>query len=385
MFTSDSSKPFTTQSFKSKVLFTAVLSTTIPLVVTGFLSAAFLAQSWRSHAANERKVLTEALDRAGVAESRRSEIVAEVKANGSLESAIYLIIGLSVPLSAGLSVAAALMLSDRISKYLRTKLTSIVSASAQIADTVKDDQFHRQPPVSTGMLEQFALTALQTVSRVESSSMNAQSALSLSRESYQSLLHSLVEIETLQQKVSEIANNTNSLKEQTRQISAVAEQVSELAQQTNMLALKASVEASHAGEEGKGFSVVAGEIRKLAERSKKSAQKINLLAADIKTAIDSTIVSTENGQRTLRDNISLAENTSQKLIEVSNAIDTIVLDTQKVSLGLQQQEYTIQQLLEKIQVEKSQDPDFNSVRSDSVKSSTQALGQMTKELQATLN
>ncbi len=62
-----------------------------------------------------------------------------------------------------------------------------------------------------------------------------------------------------------------------------------------MLALNAAVEAVRAGEHGKGFAVVASEIRKLADESRKSAEKIYTLVADIQTSINSTVMATEAG------------------------------------------------------------------------------------------
>src|SRR6185295_5640534 len=85
----------------------------------------------------------------------------------------------------------------------------------------------------------------------------------------------------LKDKVTAIAAQILKLSEQTSQIGGITDLVSDLASQTNMLALNAAVEAARAGEHGKGFAVVSAEIRKLADQSRKAAERINTLVADV--------------------------------------------------------------------------------------------------------
>jgi methyl-accepting chemotaxis protein len=89
------------------------------------------------------------------------------------------------------------------------------------------------------------------------------------------------EMADLEKSMSNIANQILGLSEQAAQIGSISRLLSELAGETNMLALNAAVEAARAGEHGKGFSVVAAEIRKLADQSKLSAEKSNQIVADI--------------------------------------------------------------------------------------------------------
>lgn len=104
---------------------------------------------------------------------------------------------------------------------------------------------------------------------------------------------------TLKDKVNALAEQILHLSEQTQQIGGISELVGNLANQTNMLALNAAIEAARAGEHGKGFGVVAGEIRKLADQSKKSAEKINALVTDIPGAINTTVIVTDEGTKTV--------------------------------------------------------------------------------------
>ena len=85
----------------------------------------------------------------------------------------------------------------------------------------------------------------------------------------------------LEEKVDAIAEKIVNLSTQASQISNVSQLVIDFANQTNMLALNSSVEAVRAGEHGKGFALVANEIRKLADQSQQSADKINNLVSNI--------------------------------------------------------------------------------------------------------
>jgi len=137
---------------------------------------------------------------------------------------------------------------------------------------------------------------------------------------------------SLKDKVGQIAEQILSLSEQTEHIGTISSLVSELAKQTNMLALNAAVEAVRAGEHGKGFSVVAGEIRKLADQSKGSAERINTLVKEIQKATNSTMIATEEGKKTV-DN-------------VVDAINNIATNTQQISLTAKQQAIAIGQVVE---------------------------------------
>ncbi len=87
------------------------------------------------------------------------------------------------------------------------------------------------------------------------------------------------------------------LSEQIGQIYNITNLVGDIANQTNMLALNAAVEAARAGEQGKGFAVIATEIRKLADQSRKSAERINNLVTDIQNATNTTVIVTDEGKK----------------------------------------------------------------------------------------
>jgi methyl-accepting chemotaxis protein len=155
---------------------------------------------------------------------------------------------------------------------------------------------------------------------------------------------------TLKQKVGAIAEQIMHLSEQTNQIGSVSDLVGDLANQTNMLALNAAVEAARAGEHGKGFGVVAGEIRKLADQSKKSALKINALVTDIQSAINSTVMVTDEGTKKVDEGIKLAHGTAETFTGVTDSINNVFLNSQQISLNAKQQALAVQQVVDAMNV-----------------------------------
>ena len=113
-----------------------------------------------------------------------------------------------------------------------------------------------------------------------------------------------------------------------------------------MLALNAAVEAARAGEHGKGFAVVAGEIRKLADQSKKSAEKIDTLVTDIQSAINSTASVTDRGTKTVAEGMQLTHGTAESFVGVADSINNIFLHSQQISLNAKQQALATHQVVD---------------------------------------
>ncbi len=149
---------------------------------------------------------------------------------------------------------------------------------------------------------------------------------------------------SMKEKVDSIATQITRLSDHTNQISNITVLVSDISNQTNLLALNAAVEAARAGEHGLGFGVVASEIRKLANQSKVSAEKINLLVQEIQTATDSTVMVTDQGIKTVNEGTHFANLISDVFNEVDASVESIYSNTQQISLNARQQSSAIEQV-----------------------------------------
>jgi len=247
--------------------------------------------------------------------------------------------------------AIAIVLANRTTKSINSIVNSVTTSTSEIASTIEQQERVATQQAASVNQTTATMTELGTSSRVsaeqaESASENARQVLALAESSAagsrqvldlaergtQRVECTLIGMSTLKEKVGLIAQQTSQLTEQTNQIGSITNIVSDLASQTNMLALNAAVEAVRAGEHGRGFGVVATEIRKLADQSKQSAQKINALIFGIQSAIDSTVMATDEGRKTAEESIKLSQETAAAFTEVTHAINEIVLSKQQTSL-----------------------------------------------------
>ena len=121
-----------------------------------------------------------------------------------------------------------------------------------------------------------------------------------------------------------VANNINELSKKTESIGSIVDTMSSIAEQTNILALNASIEAARAGDAGAGFSVVAGEVKKLAEQSAKHAETIRDIITAIQKDINVSVKDVGNA-------ISIAEKQTKAVETVVESFDTISRSTESIT------------------------------------------------------
>ncbi|MBI4714500.1 MAG: chemotaxis protein, partial [Nitrospirae bacterium] len=152
----------------------------------------------------------------------------------------------------------------------------------------------------------------------------------------------------LKERIQAVADKILLLGDFTVQIGNIANLVKDLADQTNMLALNAAVEAVRAGEHGKGFAVLAGEVRKLADESKKSAEHANTLISDIQKATNATIMVTEEGTKTVDEVTGLARKVGTLFDNLAESSNNVFEKAQQVLLNTRQQSTALNQVVDAI-------------------------------------
>lgn len=250
-----------------------------------------------------------------------------------------------------LGAVIAWLVSSGIARNIDRAINSIAISSSEIAATVEEqERMASQQAASvnqtTTTMDELGASSRATAQQVETAAIQAMQALNLAGGGTKAVKQTLEAMATLKTKVQDMQGQIMQLSEQTDRIGNISTLVSDLANQTNMLALNAAVEAVRAGEHGKGFGVVASEIRKLADRSKKSAAQINILVADIQRAINSTVMVTDEGTKTVESGLDIAKETAAAFTGVANAINNVVLSSQQISLNAKQQAIAIEQVVE---------------------------------------
>ena len=118
-----------------------------------------------------------------------------------------------------------------------------------------------------------------------------------------------------------VVDEINGLSKNAQQIDEINTVIQNISKQTNLLALNAAIEASRAGEAGKGFSVVADEIRKLAEQSKESSDSIRVIVDDIISSIESVVTTSCDAKDKLTDQVKYVDNTNKAFLSIINSIN----------------------------------------------------------------
>ncbi len=231
----------------------------------------------------------------------------------------------------------AVFIGRRIVAPINQVAGSISSSASEIASAVaQQEQSATQQAAAvsqtTTTMDELGASSRQSAEQAEAAANGAQRILALVNGSHDNGRQHSASGYGLRERVGHIAEQILQLSEQTNQIGSISNLVSDLANQTNMLALNAAVEAARAGEHGKGFAVVAAEIRKLADQSRKSTERINALVTDIQNAMNSTVMVTDEGTKSVES--------------IVVAINDITLNNQQISLTAKQQAIAIQQVVD---------------------------------------
>ena len=133
----------------------------------------------------------------------------------------------------------------------------------------------------------------------------------------------LAEMRNIKERVGESAIKVQEMGQRSEQISSIVETIDEIAAQTNLLALNAAIEAARAGEQGRGFAVVADEVRKLAERSSQATREVGQLVRGIQSTVTEAVNAMEMGMREVNSGVERANDAGRALAEILKATEIV--------------------------------------------------------------
>lgn len=204
---------------------------------------------------------------------------------------------------------------------IQNGVATLTTSSAQIASTSQQsaasaaEQASTVSEVTTTVAEigKTSESAAQTAKRVLESS---EAAIEQGDRGVTTASEAAELMRVIQARVEGVGARILELSEQTTQIREIIDTVDDLAEQSNLLAVNASIEAARAGEQGRGFSVVAGEVRTLAEQSKRAAQRVRTMLGEVRRATDSAVMATEESAKRVGDGLEKVDGVSSVLEEL---------------------------------------------------------------------
>ena len=185
------------------------------------------------------------------------------------------------------------------------------------------------------------------------------------------------QMELIEQSVSQSAQVIEELGKESDKIGAIVDAISEIAEQTNLLALNAAIEAARAGEHGRGFAVVADEVRKLAEQSSSSAGEISGLIGSIQDKARNAVSVMQDGVSQVQNGVGAVNGAGNSFKDIAGMVEQVVEETaemERTVAGLARNTTTIHEAVNKI-----------SEMSRNVASEAETVSAATEEQTATMN
>jgi len=249
------------------------------------------------------------------------------------------------------AIGFGLWVTSRTTLTISESVNSLTASTTEIAATMTEHErtVGEQSAAVTEVsatAEELGVSAQTSSQQSENTAALANQSLVLTEEGIKLANRSYSGITEMKARVGAVAEQILRLSEQAEQIGSIARVVGELASETNMLALNAAVEAARAGEHGKGFAVVASEIRKLADQSKKSAERTNALVAEVQKATNSAVMATEEGTKTAEEVAVIAKQSGESFASLAEVAKKVYEGAQQVMLNSKQQSGALSQVSE---------------------------------------
>ena len=153
-----------------------------------------------------------------------------------------------------------------------------------------------------------------------------------------------VEIESLADNINSASSIITELAEESGNIASVVDVINDIAEQTNLLALNAAIEAARAGEQGRGFAVVADEVRTLASRTQQSTEDINKMIESLKGKANSAVTSMTGAQEKAGRTVDYSQESESQVLSITDSLDGITSRITQVASAVDQQASSINEI-----------------------------------------
>ncbi|MCE4054415.1 methyl-accepting chemotaxis protein [Pseudomonas sp. Au-Pse12] len=206
-----------------------------------------------------------------------------------------------------------------------------------------DEQASRTNSVAAA-INQLGAAAQEIARNAAQASQQASDARNLAEDGQQVVDRSIQAMNQLSDMISASSSNIETLNSKTVNIGQILEVITSISQQTNLLALNAAIEAARAGEAGRGFAVVADEVRNLAHRTQESAQQVQGMIEELQVGARESVSTMSNSQRHSQDSVEIANQAGERLNSVTQRIGEIDGMNQSVATATEEQTSVVESI-----------------------------------------
>ncbi len=245
---------------------------------------------------------------------------------------------------------------NRFVERIHTSIREVSSATEQVNEVAmrvvsasnssmvnSDEQANRTNSVAAAINELGA--AAQEIARnAAQASSQASDARQLAEDGQQVVERNIKAMTQLSEMISASSSNIEALNSKTVNIGQILEVITSISQQTNLLALNAAIEAARAGEAGRGFAVVADEVRNLAHRTQESAQQVQTMIEELQVGARESVSTMSESQRHSHDSVGIANLAGKRLNSVTQRIGEIDGMNQSVATATEEQTSVVESI-----------------------------------------
>lgn len=261
-------------------------------------------------------------------------------------------------------------------------LSNVVSDVSNIVDQtqVGAQQTRQQTEQVATAITEMTATVQEVASNANLAADSAQQADDNAQSGKQVVGETVSSINSLAAEIETGANVINKLSQDAQSIGSVLDVIKGIAEQTNLLALNAAIEAARAGEQGRGFAVVADEVRTLASRTQESTTEIESMIESLQVQAGAAVQAITQGQEKAKDSVKNASNAGAALNEITNSVATITSMNIQIATASEEQSAVAEEINQNV-VNISHVADENAQASNQLSASSDDLAQLASELQ----
>jgi len=192
--------------------------------------------------------------------------------------------------------------------------------------------------------EQMSQTVLDIARNTNNIASSAAETAQIAKKGEEIVNQSVKEVKEIAETVNESSGTIRSLGRRSNQIGQIVGVINDIADQTNLLALNAAIEAARAGEQGRGFAVVADEVRKLAERTANSTHEIGDMIKAIQSDVDKAIATMDNVAKKVEAGVDLSGKAGESLHTIVGSVDELLGMVQQIASATDQMSATSEEI-----------------------------------------